>query len=227
MKYLSLEKPSPAFLWTVIIILAGASVILAIQTRIEVLSGHMAYTMMEAAIRREVTSRKNIELLSARCITLKKQCTEITKLRELQEEALFTYIRKNYRKISILVAREIAKQTVLICAERDAPFRVIVGIMEVESSFSPTAVSEAGARGLMQVMPKIWVKEFKYLGNVYNLHEINLGIKAGVDVYLGYFKSRKTISGALARYFGADDPDYKAKVFKAISQFTFHVAERR
>ena len=125
-----------------------------------------------------------------------------------------------------MVAQEIANQTVKLTHKHSVPFSVVVGIMEVESGFNPTAVSKKGARGLMQVMPSVWAKKLG-LTNGYELHEIDTGIESGIRVYLHYYKAEKDISGTLARYFGDAQAGYQTKVFKAISEFIFHMAENQ
>jgi hypothetical protein len=165
--------------------------------------------------------------LTNECDLLKQQCTELGKLHEFQESTLHTYIRKNYPRVPNVVAKEIAKQTTLICSELGAPFPVIVALMQVESSFQPSAVSKAGALGLMQVMPKIWIDHFDYLLEARDLHEIDLGIKAGVEIYLQEYDKTGSISEALDKYLGGDSAQYKSKIFNAMGEFTIHMAEER
>jgi len=226
MNWKQIKKPSRPFLSIIIILLLGVAVILAIHAKTALIQECAAIKQLDIARKDATKSREQFNTLFAKCSTLEKQCTQAKKIRELQEEALFTYIRTKYTRISEMVAREIAKQTVQICAEKDAPFTIVVGIMEVESSFNPTVVSKAGARGLMQVMPNIWVKKLKYLSGARDLHEIKPGIEAGIDVYLHYYNAVKSTSGALGKYFGASNKGYQEKVYKAISQFTFHMVER-
>ena len=212
-------------LYVVIAILVGGVALMFIEAKTQMINARNANQRKEIAAKDAKNARGEFATLFARCTALEKQCTAVQKLRELQEESLYSYIRKNYKKIPELVAREIAKQTVLITAEKNAPFIIIAGVMEVESAYNPTVVSKAGARGLMQVMPKIWVKEFDYLNRGHDLHEIALGIRAGVDVYLHYYKATGTTDGALAKYFGSGTQGYQEKVYKAISKFTFHMVE--
>lgn len=226
MNWGSWKKPSRALLLIVIILLVGAVAIVLIEAERAMIGERSAQEQLDIAKADADKTRAQFRKLYTKCSVLEKQCTEAQKIRELQEEALFTYIRSKYIKIPEMVAREIAKQTVAICAEKDAPFIIIVGIMEVESDFNPTVVSKAGARGLMQVMPKIWVKELEYLSESRDLHEIGLGVQAGVDVYLHYFDAAKSTSGALGKYFGNGHAGYQEKVYKAISEFTFHMVER-
>lgn len=64
-----------------------------------------------------------------------------------------------------------------------------------ESSFDPRATSNAGARGLMQVMQKTWTGD-RYLPDVYNPEEV---IRFGTD-YLGYLWSQFKEEQGLERW---------------------------
>jgi hypothetical protein len=78
--------------------------------------------------------------------SLRENKDKLSKIESARKNALFTYIQKKYRNIPSLVANEIAEQTVKKCEELNAPFVVIVGIMEAESGFNPSKTSNKRAR---------------------------------------------------------------------------------
>ena len=96
------------------------------------------------------------------------------------EAMICDYITAHYKRTPPTVAREISKHVVLASKEKKIAAPLILGIMQVESSFDPYAVSKVDARGLMQVMPE-WVGKLKTnLSSKYDLHNI-----ATLDSYIG------------------------------------------
>jgi len=168
------------------------------------------------------TSTKLEEALNS----LKESRDRLSKIESARKNALFTYIQKKYRNIPSLVANEIAEQTVKKCEEHNAPFVVIVGIMETESGFNPGKTSSKRARGLMQVMHDYWGNKQK-IPSQFDLHEIDVGIEAGIKIFMDFYNEEKTISGALKKYLGGFDKNYQMKVFEAVSSFVFHMAEMK
>lgn len=79
--------------------------------------------------------------------------------------------------------------------------QVILGLIEVESRFRQYAISNVGARGLMQVMP-FWVKQ---IGRPeHNLFDIRTNLRYGCTI-LRYYRNRENgnMERALARYNGS------------------------
>lgn len=93
---------------------------------------------------------------------------------------------------------------------------LVLAIINVESDFNRFAVSEAGAQGLMQIMP-FWLKlSGQPHGNLF--HEIT-NLRLGCTIlkyYLG--RSHGDIREALQRYNGATvGIDYSDRVLRALS----------
>ncbi|GAG47854.1 unnamed protein product, partial [marine sediment metagenome] len=103
----------------------------------------------------------------------------------------------------------------------DVPLVAVLGVMEVESHFNPYEVSPKYARGLMQVMYKVWKKELN-LENKHELHDIEKGIDSGVHVLRKYLdKEKNNMEKALKRYNGigrGSDPAYVKKVYTAMGK---------
>ncbi len=79
--------------------------------------------------------------------------------------------------------------------------QLILGIIQVESDFKKYAVSTAGARGYMQVMP-FWTKLCGYPDH--NLFHLRRNLRYGCSILLGYLKMEKgNYFRALGRYNGS------------------------
>ena len=94
---------------------------------------------------------------------------------------------------------------------------LVLAVIDVESKFRKYAVSSAGARGLMQVMP-FWVKE---IGDPsHNLFQERLNLRYGCTILRHYLdRERGNVANALARYNGSlGKDDYPARVLKALRE---------
>ncbi|RLI67277.1 hypothetical protein DRO91_10455 [Candidatus Heimdallarchaeota archaeon] len=146
----------------------------------------------------------------------------ITMYKDTEKKAVATYITKRYTRVSNKLADEIATQTLKVSKEENVPISILVAIMDQESGFNPMAVSPAGARGLMQVMP-FWVKEFKFIKNKRELHDIYKGIKAGAIVLrYGLDKAHGDMKKALAIYKGPKYVAYVKRIMRIAGEFEIH-----
>jgi len=92
---------------------------------------------------------------------------------------------------------------------------LVLAVIDVQSQFRNYAVSRAGARGYMQVMP-FWVKQIGAPGQ--NLFQERLNLRYGCTILRYYLVDREhgNLSNALARYNGSlGQPDYPNRVLKA------------
>ena len=85
--------------------------------------------------------------------------------------------------------------------------QMVLGLIEVESGFRKYAVSEAGARGYMQVMP-FWVREIGAGGQ--NLFHLSTNLRYGCTILRHYLDIESgDIYRALGRYNGSlGRPEY-------------------
>ena len=91
---------------------------------------------------------------------------------------------------------------------------LVLAVIDVESKFRKYAVSKAGARGLMQVMP-FWVKE---IGEpAHNLFHERVNLRYGCTILRHYLdRERGNMANALGRYNGSlGQRDYPDRVFRA------------
>lgn len=91
---------------------------------------------------------------------------------------------------------------------------LVLAVIDIESKFRKYAVSRAGARGLMQVMP-FWVKEIGEPGH--NLFHERTNLRYGCTILRHYLDREKgNLANALGRYNGSlGQADYPNLVLKA------------
>jgi soluble lytic murein transglycosylase-like protein len=92
------------------------------------------------------------------------------------------------------------------------PPELVLAVIDVESNFSQYAISSAGARGLMQVMP-FWLAEIGRPGD--SLFRIQTNLRLGCTILKYYLDHEKgNLYAALKRYNGTSGRDYAVKVDK-------------
>lgn len=131
------------------------------------------------------------------------------------------YIKTTHPRVSSVVAKEISHQIIVLSENYKISHELVLGIIQVESSFNPMAVGSktkyGHARGLMQVMPE-WTKKLG-LDNQYDFHEINIGIESGIRVFLIHLEEEGgDISKGLYCYVNKDDV-YVNKVYEVMGKF--------
>lgn len=94
------------------------------------------------------------------------------------------------------------------------PPELVLAVIEVESNFNPYAISAAGARGLMQVMP-FWLKRIGKPGD--SLFRVQTNLRYGCTILKYYLdKEGGNLFHALARYNGSRGQRwYPARVDRA------------
>lgn len=94
---------------------------------------------------------------------------------------------------------------------------LILAVIAVESQFDHFAISNVGARGLMQVMP-FWKKKLGSKDD--NLFEIETNIRYGCAILRMYKDRYGSLSRALAAYNGSlGDTKYPARVYTQMKRF--------
>jgi soluble lytic murein transglycosylase-like protein len=94
---------------------------------------------------------------------------------------------------------------------------LVLALIEVESKFHKYAVSRAGARGMMQVMP-FWVKQIG--GPDDNLFTERTNLRYGCTILRHYLdRENGNMANALARYNGSlGSRDYSNRVLRALKE---------
>ena len=132
-----------------------------------------------------------------------------------EQQAVAEYIAKRYR-----VAEDVVTQFVDIAYRAGEQHRVdpllILAVMAIESRYNPVAESVAGARGLMQVIPKYHPEKLDRHGGEQALLEPEVNITIGAQILREYQRRFGDTETALQVYAGAfDEPTsrYANKVF--------------
>ena len=139
------------------------------------------------------------------------------------------YIESHCTTIPTEVAILIATNTIKLCKEYNISSRLVIALMEVESSFDPYVISKVGARGLLQVRPSVWEKELG-ISTRNSLHNIETGIEFGIKILIIYLNnSNNNLTQALQKYNGAAGcTRFSSKVYAAMESFeTFLDSSRK
>ena len=99
----------------------------------------------------------------------------------------------------------------------ELPPELVLALIDVESNFDRFAISHAGARGLMQVMP-FWLDEIGRPGD--DLFDIHTNLRFGCTILKLYLeRERGNRTKALARYNGSVGKVwYPQRVYKALGK---------
>ncbi|HEX22047.1 MAG TPA: lytic transglycosylase domain-containing protein [Chromatiales bacterium] len=99
---------------------------------------------------------------------------------------------------------------------------LVLAVINVESNFNRWAISSAGARGLMQIMP-FWLKEIPEAGD--NLFDMRTNLRFGCTILKHYLDREKgDFTRALARYNGSLGKTwYPNRVFAALRKRWYRV----
>jgi soluble lytic murein transglycosylase-like protein len=105
-------------------------------------------------------------------------------------------------------------------ARVELPPELVLAVIDIESRFDRYAISSAGARGLMQVMP-FWLDELNRPND--NLFEIDINLRMGCTILKHYMdKENGDMTRALARYNGSYGKTwYSEKVLGQLSNKWF------
>ncbi len=109
---------------------------------------------------------------------------------------------------------DLLKQVHYEASRAGLPPELVLALIDVESNFNPYAISSAGARGLMQVMP-FWLKKIGKPDD--SLFRVHTNLRYGCTILKYYLdKENGNLHHALARYNGSRGQRwYPARVDRA------------
>lgn len=137
-------------------------------------------------------------------------------------EDMYNYISTNFKLSNKKIIKTISIETNNQCLKHDISFPLIVGMMEVESSYNTNAKSKKDAHGLMGIKYDVWAQKFK-LKNRHDLYSVKTNVNIGISILKEYIdKNDGDIVKSLQNYNGSNDNEFPDLVFKAVGRFTVH-----
>jgi soluble lytic murein transglycosylase-like protein len=125
------------------------------------------------------------------------------------------YLARRYR-VSSAVATEIVTKAHKVGRRLDLDPMLILAVISVESRFNPIAESNRGAKGLMQVIPRLHAEKFIAVGGMDTVFELEPNITVGARILKEYLRHTGDLFDALQMYLGAsseeDANDYSEKI---------------
>jgi soluble lytic murein transglycosylase-like protein len=119
-------------------------------------------------------------------------------------EFLAVHLAREYL-VPLDETRQMVGTAVEIGAELKVDPLLLIGIIAVESSFNPYAVSSYGATGLMQVVPRFHENKLAPYGGEEALWDPRTNIRIGAEILVQYIRWSGTTELGLQRYNGAAD----------------------
>lgn len=143
-----------------------------------------------------------------------RESTVLTPMEESRYRALSEYVAKRYR-----VSQDAAFNLVSLAYKAGRELQLdpllIIAVMSVESSFNPIAESVAGAKGLMQIIPKYHGDKLEEFGGPGAVFDPATNIRVGALILKEYIRRSGNVGIGLQMYAGAlgdDDDQYTNKV---------------
>lgn len=128
---------------------------------------------------------------------------------------LAEYMARKYY-VSRQVVQELVKTAYVVGRQYNVDPTLLVAVIAVESSFNPIAESVAGAKGLMQIIPKFHQEKFTEFGGEHAVFDPHANIAVGAKIIREYLQaSSGNLAAALQTYAGAlpdRDASYTHKV---------------
>jgi soluble lytic murein transglycosylase-like protein len=128
--------------------------------------------------------------------------------------ALSEFLAKRYR-VSQAVTHDLVTIAHAAGQQIGVDPLLIIAVMAVESRFNPIAESVAGAKGLMQIIPRYHTDKFRDFGGVKAVFDPEANIVVGSQIIKEYLARTGNLNSALQLYVGAatdQDRGYSGKV---------------
>lgn len=143
-----------------------------------------------------------------------REATVITPAEENRYRALSEYVAKRYR-----VSQDVAFDLVSLAHKAGQELQLdpllIIAVISVESSFNPIAESVAGAKGLMQIIPKYHGDKLEEFGGPAAVFDPATNIQVGALILNEYIRRTGNVGIGLQMYAGAlgdNEDQYTNKV---------------
>jgi len=156
-----------------------------------------------------------------------KQLPVLTPVEESRYRALSDYVARRYR-VSQDVAFDLVSHAHWVGGELKVDPLLIIAVISVESSFNPIAESVAGAKGLMQIIPRYHGDKLEVYGGAEAVFDPATNIQVGAQILKEYIRRTGNVGIALQMYNGAlhdIDDQYTNKVM-GVKQRLQHVVSQ-
>jgi soluble lytic murein transglycosylase-like protein len=119
-----------------------------------------------------------------------------------RHRALSQFLAKRY-KVSQAVTHDLVTMAHAAGHQIGIDPLLIIAVISVESRFNPIAESVAGAKGLMQIIPKYHPEKFQEFGGIKAVFDPQTNIMVGSQIIKEYLKRTGSLDSALQLYGGA------------------------
>ena len=136
--------------------------------------------------------------------------------KEQKTEKLVNHISRTYQ-VRPATADLVVREAIQHAEKRDLEPELVLAVIATESTFRPEAVSRAGARGLMQVIPRYHRTKVKAVGGTPALFDPAKNIQVGTKILNEYIAmSGGNVRNGLLRYNGSlgRSTRYARRVFR-------------
>lgn len=117
------------------------------------------------------------------------------------QAAVARWIGAKYGVAPGAIAPLVAEADILTKTYRLSP-NLLIAVMAIESNFHPYIQSEAGAQGLMQVMPKIHRKRYEKFGGKTAFLDPMVSLRVGAEILRDSIKLKGSEAEGMRFYFG-------------------------
>lgn len=131
-----------------------------------------------------------------------KQKDALSAAEESRYRALSDYLARRYR-VSQDVAFDLVSHAHRVGGQLQLDPLLIIAVISVESSFNPIAESVAGAKGLMQIIPKYHGDKLEVFGGERAVFDPATNIQVGAQILKEYIRYTGHLGSALQMYNGA------------------------
>lgn len=151
----------------------------------------------------------------------------LSPMEEGRYRALSEYVAKRYR-----VSQDVAFNLVSLAHRAGTELQIdpllIIAVMAVESGFNPIAESVAGAKGLMQIIPKFHGDKLEEFGGEQSVFDPATNIQVGSQILKEYIRQTGSVGIALQMYAGAlgDSEDQYTNKVMGMKQRLQYVASQ-
>ena len=131
-----------------------------------------------------------------------REAAALNAAEENRYRTLSEFVAKRYR-----VSQDVAYDLVRVAHDAGHEFQLdpllIIAVIAIESRFNPIAESVAGAKGLMQIIPKYHYDKLEEFGGEKAVYDPAANIQVGAQILKEYLRLTGNLGSALQMYAGA------------------------